>query len=378
MKKNNGVGAGKAVCVVESFLAGYGLVVKATPGGAKGDIEVNGLTVAISPNPETEARPAEVVLDAKVFSGRSVADHVAEVNKVLLALGLPAMGVARPQTGSLRASSADYHEVAMRLTQFRRTANPPAAVLEQVRPTITREAVRAANTYSTVASKMVYDWEDLYTIGLVYFVNHWHQYRDLSKSEDANQKLFVAHLRQQYGRWAQVTNSMLRSVLFKNGTMRTDVYMGSPCCGASTPDYFEPAYEVDYDHHEADVEPVFASEAEREKWERRQRANANRESRSSRRTARAALESRLASLGHDRMVFELRRVVKDEDNQDFAARRLAKSMFDEHSKSCSKCQEMLAREAQEAKHESRFLSRNEKLARFVEAYGDLDDMSEAV
>lgn len=377
MNDSNGVGgvAGKAITVAESFYLSWGLNAKL---GQKGQMTVEGLSVLVSNDPTADSGKADVVLDGRVLVGRSVAEHVEECNKVLAKLGLQPRSVERPQTGAIRAKTTDYHEVVMRLTQFRRTANPTRATLDEVASTIQREAQRAARLYSTVVQKMNYDWEDLQTIGYVYFINHWHQYRDPTKSKDANEKYFVKHLQQQYGRWAQVTNAMLRSCLFKNSGLPVDEYMSTPAPGLriAHDTVGEPAYEMDHDAARGDLSLVHIDDEATDKWERKERAATNREQRAARKSARAALDSALSTLGHDRMVFELRRVVKDEEHQDFAARKLAKSIFDKHAKECEGCRKMVAVEEKRAEQEERFLTKEEKLQRFISG-SDLDEETEA-
>jgi hypothetical protein len=120
--------------------------------------------------------------------------------------------------------------------------------------------------------------------------------------------------------------------------------MGSPCPNSLLEDSHGTDREASYtfdpeilDGVPEEKEPIFASAEAEKKWEKRQQIKESRYNAKRRRSAQAALETGLAGMPHDRMVFVLREVETSEfqhpDAREEAARRLV-----EHASACSACQ----------------------------------------
>jgi hypothetical protein len=179
MRERNVVG--KAACVAHSWLTSWGLSVEySSKSKVAPELTVNG-SYRISFN-----GGGDFNLDPFKVASVVLADTLGELYTVTEALGLGRPPAARSQAGGKRAKSADYEDVVMRITQFKRTANPPPEDFKPYLPVIKREAQRAFRRHYGLFSLMSYEWEDVYQIALVLGVNHYHQYMAQKWDPDTN------------------------------------------------------------------------------------------------------------------------------------------------------------------------------------------------
>lgn len=340
----------KAVCVVFSWMRAWGIDARLPERPDEGDIVVGGKSIVI----QEDRRPGEfdLSLSPSAVLGSDLKVTLAELHRLTKFLGKGRPAGFRDVTGTKRAKSDDYLGVSMRLTPFGRTPNIPAADMKRWLPTLKREADRAARRCSGILASMGLDRDDLMSIGLVYLSNYLSRHQTLA-NDKVNGANLTLSLIQQYGRWADITIRHLKNVSPVASGLPLDLLVGTPCAGAVVDDGTRTIFADDPDDgteqvmsytmsfeksdEPEDDEPEFATEADRLKWERKQVMKDGRYLAKRRRNAKAALESGLAEMPHDRMVYVLREV-QDSNFHHPEARMEAHRRLNAHQSGCKTCQ----------------------------------------
>lgn len=308
MKQTTNV-VGKASCVAHSWLSAWGVDVQFVADETH-DLLVNGHRIKVardSSGPDT--------LNADLLCSPSVATVLGELHRVTVSLGLGAPAGFRPENSNVtRASTEDFEAVAMRQTQFARTANPPDEVIRKFLPIVKREAQRAARRHKATFTQLQFTWEDVYQIAQVLFVNHYHQFMFQKWDHDVNCKFLVRYLQQQLERLAEVSSRKNRNISFSGAGVPLEECMSSPVEGV---EMF-----VGYGG-EAAYEPTGEVRKETKGRTVTLRKNA----------AKAKLEAFMANTPHEDVVSKLEEVAGNEFC-DYAARRLARDLLREHRKGC--------------------------------------------
>jgi hypothetical protein len=300
---------GKASCVASSWFSSWGAKVE-----YRGqDLVVDGQVLRFAEEPTEDA------LDAKALASNSVDKVLGELHKVSEKLGYGKPRTVRilGDTEEVRASKTDYEAVAMRLTQFVRTANPPPQVLREYAWIVKREAQRAHRRHYSVFTAMSMTWEDIYQMGMVLAVNHYHHYMTQKWDSECNNKFLVHHLQQGLERVAKVTALKAKNILFSGDGVPLDQQISTPIPGAPITAFNgEYSYEL----------PESVEEPEGLKTPAKARQI----------KARAVLTAKLSEMPHDSMVLALETVVKS-TFCDYSAREHARKMLDEHRQKCGEC-----------------------------------------
>lgn len=286
---------GKAACVAHSWLTSWGLSVeyttkdKAAPG-----LTINGKhTVSFTGDGDFNLDPVKV-------ASTVLQTTLDELHTVTEALGLGRPGPARPQDGKLRSSTDDYEDVVMRITQFKRTANPPPGAMAPFMPVVKREAQRAFRRHYALFTSMSYDWEDVYQIASILAINHYHQYMTQKWDPQTNGKFLTHYLQQQLERLALVTSQKARNVTFCATGVHPWDTVGSPTEGAVVES--GQGGEACYTIEEPQETPVAPTKAQ----------------------SKADLEAALAGMSRER-VLEVLRDIAGNQYCNFYARKLAKA-----------------------------------------------------
>jgi hypothetical protein len=328
----------KSVCVVFSWMKAWGIEVRLPERSNEGDLVADGRSVALEEHPSPTS---DLTISLSAVLGPDLQVTLAELHRLTEFLGRGKPAGFRNATGLTRASPDDYLGVSMRLTPFSRTPNIPTADVMKWMPTLKKEADRASRRCSGILFNMGLDKNDLLSIGLVYLSNYLCRHQTPGNEKVTGENLTLS-LRQQYGRWADVTIRHLKKVAPISAGFPIDFVMGAPCPNSSLEDAHGTDHEASYvfnpevSEEEPEEEPEFSSSEEEEKWHRRQANKETRYMSRRRRNAQAALELGLSEMGHDRMVEVLREVQTSEfqhpDARDEAKRRLVK-----HQAACESC-----------------------------------------
>lgn len=252
---------------------------------------------------------------------------IREIHRFTHSIGLGKPLKARVTDLVARMATNDYEGVSLRLTQFQKTVNPPDSIMRQYDPLIRQIANRMAFRYAGLCRRIGMDAGDLTTMGRVYFVNHWHLYAEKNEG-GLNEKFLVNSLKQQFSRWYKVTWGLLRNVDDAGSGLSVDNYVGQPVAGgeASKNNLGEAIYSVPMEELLSGEEIVAAASVEM----------SDSAAQKVRKDIVTALESRLASMPHDRWVSTLKEVTENEflayDARQEAGRRLRK-----HADGCDSC-----------------------------------------
>jgi hypothetical protein len=341
----------KAVCVVFSWMRAWGIDARLPERPGEGDIVVGGKRIVL----QEDRRPGEydLSISPSAVLGSDLKVTIAELHRLTDFLGKGKPAGFRNVTGKERAKPDDYLGVSMRLTPFGRTPNVPDADLKRWLPTLKRESDRAARRCAGILASMGLDKGDLYNIGLVYLTNYLSRHQTLS-NEKVNGANLTLSLIQQYGRWADITIRHLKNVSPVSSGLPLDLLVGAPCAGARIDEgvrhvYADDdsgesesvmSYTMDFerrDEPEGDEPEDFPSEEARLKYERSVSMKEGRYLAKRRRNAKAALESGLSEMSHDKMVYVLREV-RDSNFHHPEAREEAHRRLDAHSRGCKTCQ----------------------------------------
>jgi len=286
---------GKAACVAHSWLTSWGLSVEyTTKDKVAPELTIDGkYKVSFTGNGHFNLDPVKV-------ASTTLQTTLDELYLVTEPLGLGRPGPARPQDGKVRASTEDYEDVVMRVTQFKRTANPSPAAMGPFMPVVKREAQRAFRRHYALFTSMSYDWEDVYQIASVLAINHYHQYMTQKWDPDTNGKFLTHYLQQQLERLALVTSQKARNVTFSATGVHPWDTVGAPTEGAVVDSGYggEACYTVE-EPTEAPPPPT-------------------------KEQSKAALEAALAGMPYEKMVETLKSVATNE-YCNFYARKLAKT-----------------------------------------------------
>lgn len=346
----------RAVRVVFSWMRSWNIDVRFPEALDEGDLVVDGKRVVF--RDDRQAGEFDFALSPSAVIGPDMRATLSELHRLTQHLGRGAPAGFRDVTGMTRASPDDYLGVSMRLTPFGRTPNIPEEDLRKWLPTLKREADRAARRCGAILANMSLDKDDLKNIGLVYLMNFLSRHAPVG-DEKATGKQLTMSLLQEYGRWADVTIRHLKNVSARVAAgLPLDAIVGAPhplarvegadyeASAGDTPDKsnivgtyvmdMEDAIDASRTAQPEDDEPVFASNEEWEKYERRQAMREGRYLAKRRRNAKAALDLALSEMPHDRMVFVLSEVV-DSHFQNPEAREEAARRLEEHRETCSRC-----------------------------------------
>lgn len=343
----------KAVCTVYYWMRAWGIPARMPATLHEGDLVVDNHAVVLSD--DSSAASGGFVLDPGAILGSDVRVTVAELHRLTDFLGRGKPAGFRAATGAQRARSDDYLATSMRLTAFARTPNVPEADLQAARATLKREAQRAARRFRGILAKASLDWQDLYSIGMVFVTNYLSRYADLT-DKNTNGKHLTLHLQQEFGHWAEVTVKYLSKRAPSTSGIPVELLVGTPAPGAvqvrcqlSESDDGERSFDVSYvpdQEDEADVpeeEPHFDTVEEQERWFRSRTRKQDLYRAKRQRAVRTALADGLAGMPHDKMVAALRAVVVDEHFQHPDARELADQLLYNHMKACPTCPKPEAR-----------------------------------
>ena len=336
----------KAVCVAHSWLLSQGVEV-AVPQETDNTLSVNGRKVVfvagdISTFQNTE--PGTVIASADEVAAIDLDRTLKEIHRIAFLLNIKVSLQPRtPGAAVKRISTRDYEGVVMRETQFRRTCNPPNHIIQKYCTLVQREAYRAARkpSYARVLKWMGEGPEDLESIGMIYFINHWHQYAE-KNSDGLNEKFLVHSLQQQFRRWYSVTWAKLRNVEISGTGVPLESIVSCPVpeatlgvglvstSGDSTSDRDFKNLVPSYTPSEYKTESEVLEKPKRSETARRE-------------LARAALTSGLAAMPHNQMVETLKTIIAS-DFIDYYAKKEAKKRLLLHCQDCQNkdCQDYAA------------------------------------
>lgn len=331
----------KAVCVAHSILTSLGLDPKPGEGGA--DFMVNGLPVSVG---DTKG----LVLDGNALATNEFNKLREEGDWIAKFFGKDPL-VFRVNESKSRISNDDYEGKILRLTQFKRTLNPPESVLKKFEPIVKKEAARAAKLYANTLHKISQDVNDLQSIGMIFAVNYWWQYAKEKNEDSVNYYLFVFNLRQQFSRWNKVTRDKLNNIDSSLIGVPSDQYNSTPIHSNGLKTVLtvsedeiqrDMAYEVDMEG-QLDLIRTMRAQEPKAAFRTLEQAILNHngtpqfESPKERRgEAKANLEAKLGALPHDEFVERLTEIT-DSMFTDHSAKKLAKKKLKLHKADCNLC-----------------------------------------
>lgn len=97
----------------------------------------------------------------------------------------------------------DYEGVYLRHTDLNRAPNISETEIKQYKDVVQFEARKALNKFYKMATQAGFEYDDLYSIGLVYLISFLHEHRRDNKVE--TRKILRVCLRQRYNHWAKTT-----------------------------------------------------------------------------------------------------------------------------------------------------------------------------
>jgi hypothetical protein len=216
MMANNSVKQ-KACCVLESFMAGWGIRVQFSQGAGQGDMMVNEQAIWVEDS-SAGSTDQHFTVSAQALASCRAKEQLNEIYRLTeyLGLGRPPVPKRFLNDDVVRSKGDDYESIAMRLNQFQRTVNPPAEVWARYMPILKREAKRAASRYRHVVSRTVSghspnNWEDLLSVAMIFFTNYWFKYAEKT-NEGLNERFLTYFLHQQFSRWYTVSYKRLKNI----------------------------------------------------------------------------------------------------------------------------------------------------------------------
>jgi hypothetical protein len=331
----------RSACVVYSWMRAWNIPVRLPEVHSEGDLVVDDKSVVF--REDGERGGFDIALSSSAILGANLNATLAELHRVTDLVGRGRPAGFRNVTGMGRASPSDYLGVSMRLTPFSRAPNIPEEDIVRWRPVLKREADRAARRYAGILFNMGLDRQDMFNIGLVFLVTYLNRHQALGDDRINGAQLTLS-LHQRFGRWAAVTVKHLKSVAPITSGLPVDALVGSPCPNSVLEDSHGTDREASYtfspeslDEPDTDEEPDFTSDEAEQKYLHSKAMKEGRYMAKRRRNAKAALDSMLEEMPHDRMVFVLAEVAESDfqhqDARDEAVRRLC-----DHKSSCSGCQ----------------------------------------
>ncbi len=342
----------KAMCVAHSIVTSMGLDPEMDY--EAGNITVNGKVIGFD---SAESLLPLIVLSIEALASNEIPKIREEANKLAQFLGQPNISF-RVEDAPAQVSSQDYEGKALRLTQFKRTLNPPDSVINTLKPIVEKEAIRAARYYARTLVEIGQDVDDLKSIGMIFAVNYWWQYAREKDGDDINFSLFVFNLRQQFNRWHEVTKSKNRSVSRSLIGLPVDKSTGTqPFCSKveavttyerSNDNYSGTTFSTKALAYEINMEELFDAQKKLAKTRSvsgaikvldgihgtSRRGVGNSQDR--RRAAGKMLNDKLSALSHDDFVNKLSEVEKSIFLDD-ATRELARKKLVDHLAGCSVC-----------------------------------------
>lgn len=311
----------RARTVAHSWMIAWGLDSSTSVPGV--DLVVEGQRVDTGSSTE----PTDIQLNPEKLASQDFLQTMDELWCLTDLLGYGCPDTPRMPPGSERTSHTDYEGSSMRLRPFGKTANPPEELIQKYLPIVKKAARKAAHQYYRTLDLMAQGVEDLETIGMVYLVLYLHRHQDLDNEERSRADLSL-FLRQEYARWAAVTNKKLQNITEVNGADPEDS-AGTPIIGAALERAVEvsdpPETIMGYSYDPCYREP-------REPVEE----VVSRKTLSVRRKAAAArLAEKLAALPHEQFVSEVTRVMNGGYDGDVV--HLANRIFNAHKKGCDCC-----------------------------------------